>query len=147
MTLDELVAQLEPSESDDRPGFYQCPVHGGGSLHVEAGDDNMPLVHCFGCGIGYQELLEALDDRTTGVSESVSTDIVVRRGRVERPPSSGSQPEQVDTGGAAPPRLHQPLEEISTRTGIPAEIAEKLFDFTDSVVVFTYGKRMKQRKL
>lgn len=58
---DWMVARLEPATTTDKPDMYVCPIHGGGSLHVER-KGTKALVHCFGGDCTYEDIVRALDD-------------------------------------------------------------------------------------
>jgi hypothetical protein len=59
-TAHDLAWWRERLDAADAPDMYVCPVHGGGSLHVEDKAGKV-LVKCFGCDAKYDEVLAALE--------------------------------------------------------------------------------------
>jgi 5S rRNA maturation endonuclease (ribonuclease M5) len=110
--------RLTPADTADGPDMYMCPVHGGGSFHVEE-RNGKALVNCFGCSASYQELVAAAEASGAPEDAEDSEDAIAA------PSSTTSQGPVISfASGASGARVTQavtPLDWCAQRCGMTRE--------------------------
>lgn len=66
------VARWNNNAPGTRDAHAECPVHGGSdSLHVTEKKNGKALINCFSCGVGYAEVVAAIEDAAPVAASTV----------------------------------------------------------------------------
>lgn len=135
--LDQLqVAQWKDEAVGQRDAMVECPVHGGSDSGHLSERNGKALYHCFSCGAGMPELLEALEQSDEREGREALERFRDARLRAKQAKTSAPGPK------AAPPVPGEsPLDWYSAYVRVPRDVLEQKYgmgETTDGWVTYSW---------